>query len=187
MACAYGTSCSSVGSNYVCLASISGSTNAHVAECGVYSTQVCCQTAIPTNSCIAKISSVRSVAKSGSVQVCSDADITNSSDPCYSTCWTGSGDPDVTSSSWKCSTCKDTSNNTIPCFNSGATYVWTLSGGHSSSSDYTITSGSLSSANVVFNFTVADNTRKATMSINNNLCSATTSALSPIWKEVSPF
>jgi hypothetical protein len=25
------------------------------------------------------------------------------------------------------------------------------------------------------------------MSINGNLCSATTSALSPIWKEVSPF
>ncbi|MFA5169482.1 MAG: DUF2341 domain-containing protein [Candidatus Paceibacterota bacterium] len=187
MTCSYASSCSSLGSNYVCLASISGDTNAHVAECGVYSTQVCCQTSVPTNSCIAKISAVPSVDKAGSVQLCSDADITNSSDPCYSTCWTGTGTPVVTDSDWKCSTCKDTSNNTIPCFNSGATYSWTLSGGHSSSSDYTITSGGLSSANLNINFIVADKTRKATLSINSNLCNATTGALSPVWKEVSPF
>ncbi|MFA5310536.1 MAG: glycine-rich domain-containing protein, partial [Candidatus Paceibacterota bacterium] len=187
MTCSYASSCSSLGSNYVCLASISGDTNAHVAECGVYSTQACCQTSVPTNSCLAKISAVPSVDKAGSVQLCSDADITNSSDPCYSTCWTGTGTPVVTDSNWKCSTCKDTSNNTIPCFNSGATYSWTLSGGHSSSSDYTITSGGLSSANLNINFIVADKTRKATLSINSNLCNATTGALSPVWKEVSPF
>ena len=39
ISCNYSTSCSA---GYTCLASISGATNAHIAQCGVYSTQVCC-------------------------------------------------------------------------------------------------------------------------------------------------
>lgn len=46
--CSYygGSSCSDLGSDYACLASISGDTNAHVADCSAppngYSTKVCC-------------------------------------------------------------------------------------------------------------------------------------------------
>ncbi|MBL7142312.1 MAG: hypothetical protein ISS83_01415 [Candidatus Pacebacteria bacterium] len=46
ISCTYSTSCSS---GYVCLASISNVYNAHIAQCGVYSTQVCCiATGAPT-------------------------------------------------------------------------------------------------------------------------------------------
>jgi len=44
--CIYSTSCTSP---YVCLASISGATNAHVGNCSTYSTKVCCRTIITEN------------------------------------------------------------------------------------------------------------------------------------------
>ncbi len=40
--CQYSSSCSSIGSSYNCLASISDVTNAHVGDCSAYSTKVCC-------------------------------------------------------------------------------------------------------------------------------------------------
>jgi hypothetical protein len=40
--CAYATDCSALGSEYTCVASISGDTNAHVGGCDAYSTKVCC-------------------------------------------------------------------------------------------------------------------------------------------------
>ena len=40
--CGYSTDCSTLGTDYVCLASISGDTNAHVGDCSSYSTKVCC-------------------------------------------------------------------------------------------------------------------------------------------------
>jgi len=43
--CSYSTDCSTLGSDYVCLASISGNTNAHVGNCNAYSTKVCCAVA----------------------------------------------------------------------------------------------------------------------------------------------
>lgn len=193
ISCSYASSCASLGSNYACLASISenagsgdAGTNAHVGACGIYTTQVCCTLGIPASSCTVGILSTRSVTAAGSVQLCSDADITNPADPCYSVCWKGTGSPDVTSSNWKCNACKDSSNNTVSCYNSGGnSYSWTLSGGHSSSADYTV--DSLTIPNPSFNFNVADNTRKATLSINSNLCAGTTLSLLPRWREVSPF
>jgi len=41
--CNYANDCSTLGANYVCLASISGSTNAHVGDCNAYAKKVCCQ------------------------------------------------------------------------------------------------------------------------------------------------
>ncbi|HNY36046.1 MAG TPA: DUF2341 domain-containing protein [Candidatus Pacearchaeota archaeon] len=192
ISCSYASSCASLGSNYACLASISenagsgdAGTNAHVGVCGVYTTQVCCTSGIPASSCTVGILSTPSITAAGNVQLCSDADITNSADPCYSICWKGTGSPDLTSSDWKCSTCKDSSNNVVSCYSGGNTYSWTLSGGHSSSSDYTV--DSLTIPNPVFNFNVADNTRKATLSINSNLCAGTTLSILPRWREISPF
>jgi len=40
--CDYATDCSSLGSDYACVASISGDTNAHVSNCTEYATKVCC-------------------------------------------------------------------------------------------------------------------------------------------------
>jgi len=41
--CNYAADCSSLGGGYVCLASISGNTDAHVGDCTTYSTKVCCK------------------------------------------------------------------------------------------------------------------------------------------------
>lgn len=46
VACSYGSDCSSFGSNYTCLASVSSDTNAHVGNCDAYpANKVCCQVA----------------------------------------------------------------------------------------------------------------------------------------------
>ncbi|MFA4998423.1 MAG: type II secretion system protein [Candidatus Paceibacterota bacterium] len=47
--CNYASDCSSLGSLYTCLASISGDTNAHIGECSssIYSTKVCCANVCP--------------------------------------------------------------------------------------------------------------------------------------------
>ena len=42
MVCDYASDCSILGSDYTCVASISGNTNAHVSNCTEYSTKVCC-------------------------------------------------------------------------------------------------------------------------------------------------
>jgi len=42
VACGYADDCSSLGTTYTCLASISGDTNAHVGDCNAYTTKVCC-------------------------------------------------------------------------------------------------------------------------------------------------
>jgi len=64
------------------------------------------------------------------VRFCSTADITNPSDPCYSTCWKGTGTPansDLEGSNWKCSICYDSSNVAVPCSSSNSnTFTWTL-------------------------------------------------------------
>lgn len=38
-----GPDCSSLGTDYACLLSLSSATNAHIAQCGHYNTQVCCK------------------------------------------------------------------------------------------------------------------------------------------------
>ena len=47
MLCDYSTDCSTLGSDYVCLASISGDTNAHTGDCTAYPTKVCCKISNP--------------------------------------------------------------------------------------------------------------------------------------------
>jgi len=42
--CNYASDCTTLGSGYVCLASISSDTNAHVGDCNAYTTKVCCRT-----------------------------------------------------------------------------------------------------------------------------------------------
>lgn len=41
-ACSYASSCSDVGPQYQCLASISDTTNAHIGDCSAFATKVCC-------------------------------------------------------------------------------------------------------------------------------------------------
>ena len=40
--CNYASDCSTLGTDYTCLASISGETDAHVGDCNAYATKVCC-------------------------------------------------------------------------------------------------------------------------------------------------
>lgn len=42
--------CATLGEGYVCLASISGGTNAHVGDCSAYTSKVCCQVTSPVSS-----------------------------------------------------------------------------------------------------------------------------------------
>jgi len=41
--CDYANDCATLGEDFVCLASISGATNAHVGDCNAYASKVCCQ------------------------------------------------------------------------------------------------------------------------------------------------
>jgi len=45
--CNYAESCSSLGSLYTCLASISADTNGHIGDCNAYATKVCCANVCP--------------------------------------------------------------------------------------------------------------------------------------------
>lgn len=48
--CSYVNDCSTLGEGYVCLASMSGITNAHVGDCSAYSLKICCQVINPSSS-----------------------------------------------------------------------------------------------------------------------------------------
>jgi len=50
IACDYAADCATLGEGYVCLASISGGTNAHVGDCSAYTSKVCCQVTSPVSS-----------------------------------------------------------------------------------------------------------------------------------------
>ncbi|MDD5696948.1 MAG: hypothetical protein PHO90_03200 [Candidatus Pacebacteria bacterium] len=50
IACANASDCATLGEGYVCLASISGETNAHVGDCSAYADKVCCQVTAPPSS-----------------------------------------------------------------------------------------------------------------------------------------
>ena len=43
ISCGFDSNCANLGSDYICLASISADTNAHVGDCNAYSTKVCCK------------------------------------------------------------------------------------------------------------------------------------------------
>lgn len=192
VACGYSTSCSALGSNYVCLASISGDTDAHIGECSVYSTKVCCSLYPLVDTCRAKVASSQSVSlKDNDIQMCSGTNINNTSDPCYPVCWKGTGTPDLTSSDWKCSVCHDSSNNPVSCSTlADTTFSWTMPAGYVLDTDYTLVSGTLASANPILRFAAQDSNRQVTLNINSlgTTCSnQNLKLLTPKWKEVSPF
>jgi len=54
--CDYDSDCANLGSEYECLASISGDTNAHIGDCLAYSTKICCEASLKNQSPNAKFS-----------------------------------------------------------------------------------------------------------------------------------
>ena len=52
--CDYDSDCANLGSEYECLASISGDTNAHIGDCLAYSTKICCKASLKNQSPNAK-------------------------------------------------------------------------------------------------------------------------------------
>jgi hypothetical protein len=189
VSCTYGTSCSS---DFTCLASISSDTNAHIGQCSAYATKVCCRIGIPVDACTSRIVSNKFIsAKDTDIQLCSGADITNTSDPCYNVCWKGTGTPVVTSSNWKCAICHDANNLPVSCSTlSSTTFTWTMPTGYVSPTNYTLTSGTLTSANPIVKFVTQDSTRQLTLGINTygvNCSSQSSKQNNPTWKEISPF
>jgi len=188
--CDYSSSCSLLGSNYTCLASISGESDAHIGDCSNFPTKVCCAIADP---CVAKITSNKFIsANNTDIQLCSGADITNPSDPCYSVCWKGAGVPDVSSSNWNCGICHNSGNIPIPCSESGgASFNWAMPDGYTTPADYTLVTGTLTDANPVVRFVNQETGRKIILSIVDNYGSTCSSSntvqLVPKWREISPF
>jgi hypothetical protein len=192
--CGYSnTACSSLGTNYVCLASISGDTDAHVGECSTYTTKVCCKVAVLVDACTSRVVANKFVsAKDTDIQLCSGADTTNVSDPCYNVCWKGTGSPLVTSPDWKCGICHNSSNVPVPCSTLGSTtFDWVMPAGYATPANYTLVGATtLTSANPIVRFTAQDSSRQITLNINTYgvSCSSQSSTQStPTWKEISPF
>lgn len=67
------------------------------------------------------------------IRICSTADITNTSDPCYAACWRGTVPPintDLGTTYWKCSICYDSSNQLTPCSSANSnSFEWILPSG----------------------------------------------------------
>jgi len=186
------TTCSALGTNYVCLASISGDTNAHVGECATYTTKVCCDASVVVDPCTAKVASNKFIsAKDADIQLCSGADTTNPADPCYSVCWKGTGAPVITNPNWVCGVCHDSSNNAVACTADNSTFSWTMPSGYTTPTDYTlISSTTLTSPNPIVRFVNQDSTRRITLNTSNystTCSSSTTVQLLPKWKEITPF
>ncbi|MDD5098330.1 MAG: hypothetical protein PHD31_01265 [Candidatus Pacebacteria bacterium] len=194
VACSYSTSCALLGADYVCLASISSDTNAHVGECSTYATKVCCEVpSVIVDACTSKVVSDNLISlKDTNIQLCSGADIADADDPCYSVCWKGTGTPVVTSSNWKCGVCHDINNAPVSCSTLGSTtFDWVMPTGYATPANYTLISGTLASANPIVRFVATDSNRQLTLNINNYgmTCAGQNSLVPslPIWKEVSPF
>ncbi|MCK9626632.1 MAG: DUF2341 domain-containing protein [Bacteroidales bacterium] len=191
--CDYNTSCSAIGSDFVCLASISDNTNAHIGDCSSpYTNKVCCRIGAIISDCSVKVASSKSIAlKNIDIQLCSGADINNTSDPCYSVCWKGIGTPNLASSDWKCSVCYNSSNNPISCSTAVSTTIeWVMPTGYVTPTDYTLVSGTLTSANPIVRFTAQDDDRIINLNINSygTSCSGQNSGqFVPTWREISPF
>jgi hypothetical protein len=191
--CDYSTDCSLLGSEYVCLASISGDTNAHVGKCSTYTNKVCCMIGAGADNCVAKVISDRSIASEDiNIQFCAGADITNEEDPCYNVCWKGTGTPNLDGADWKCGVCHDSSNNHVSCSTlAGTTFNWVMPTGYVLTTDYTLVGTStLTSANPIINFTNSDNNRIITLNMNSSGTSCSGQNLPraiPDWKEISPF
>ena len=191
--CDYSTDCSLLGPEFVCLSSISGDTNAHVGSCSVYTNKVCCMIGVTVDNCVAKVATDRSISsKNLNIQFCSGADVSNSSDPCYSVCWKGTGAPNLGSSDWKCGICHDSENNLASCSTlASTTYSWVMPTGYVAGTDYTLIGAStLTSANPIINFTNSDDNRTVTLNIGSmgTTCSGLSSIRAiPNWKEISPF
>ncbi len=130
------------------------------------------------------------------IQLCSGADINNIADPCYSVCWKGASGSAVVDSNnlnWKCSVCYNSSNQQVSCSTlGGTTYSWKVPAGYAEGTDYTMISGSLTSANPIIKFTNSSSSIKMGLNVTNggeqcgNLSGQAAISL-PKWREVSPF
>ena len=125
------------------------------------------------------------------IQYCTTlASLTNTADPCYPICWTGTGDPvvDPDNSNWKCSVCYNSSNQPVPCATAnGNAFSWVLP---EQSGSYMETTNA-SSTNPIFRFSSTVQNLKPGLAIMGSECAGEgetgTTAPLPKWREVSPF
>ena len=127
------------------------------------------------------------------MRFCSGTDINNPSDPCYSTCWTGTGSPADPSDAdnWKCSVCYDSSGNPASCSTNGNVIQWKIPG--TLGTDYSFPFGDdIDSPNPSIKFLSAGN-KNIGLSIagsecgNEKLYKLNLGSLLPRWREISPF
>ncbi|MDD4531087.1 MAG: DUF2341 domain-containing protein [Candidatus Pacebacteria bacterium] len=136
------------------------------------------------------------------IQYCSGTDLSGQDDPelrdaCYSVCWKGAAgsavvDPDNTN--WKCSVCYDSSGSPVSCstLNDGNTnFTWKVPTGYVEDADYTLVSGTLTSANPVIKFLTAGTNLSMGLNITGSECGAEQAGDIkiglPTWREIAPF
>ncbi|MFA5432187.1 MAG: hypothetical protein WC319_04850 [Candidatus Paceibacterota bacterium] len=194
------SSCASLGTNYVCLAAMSATDNAHVSSCDAVTfpspVYACCKiSSTPITTCTAKAVYAPSISLGDiNIQFCTGlANLSNSLDPCYNPCWKGTGVPDLTSSDWKCAICYDASNNPVSCLAlPTATYQWVMPTGYVLGTHYTLEGGTtLTQPNPIIKFADPSGSRQVTLNIDSivgTTCTAVSKKMSEIeWEEKSPF
>lgn len=116
--CNYSTSCSS---GYVCLASISDNTNAHIGDCSTYSTKVCCTAStVPTFDFSVSASPVSGSANQGS-SVSTNVTANLLSGTTQSVSFSSSGLPSGASASFSPTSCNPTCSSSMTINTSGST------------------------------------------------------------------
>jgi len=125
------------------------------------------------------------------IQYCTTlVSLTNTADPCYPVCWTGTGDPvvDPDNSNWKCSVCYNSSNQPVQCTSTnGNAFSWILP---EQSGSYMNTTNA-SSTNPIFRLSTTVQNLKPGLAVMGSECAGEgetgTTAPLPKWREVSPF
>jgi hypothetical protein len=131
------------------------------------------------------------------IQFCSGTDLSDQGNPpsrdaCYSVCWTGTPGVavvDPTNSDWKCSVCYNSSGAPVSCSTNGNAINWIIPAG----TNYSLTSGTLASANPIIKFTSTYSGLQVGLNIHGSECGNNGSfnvnegIVLPKWKEVSPF
>jgi len=124
ISCNYSTSCST---GYVCLASISSGTNAHIGDCSAYSTKVCCTaTAAPTFDFSVEVNPTSGSASQGS-SVSTNVTATLLSGSTQSVTFSASGLPSGTSASFSPTACNPTCSSSMTINTVGSTPTGTYS------------------------------------------------------------
>ena len=130
------------------------------------------------------------------VQLCASANVSDSSDPCYSVCWKGTGSPvvDPNNQYWKCSVCYNSSNQPVPCQQVSASYQWYMPDGFALNTDYNYADSTTStSANPRVQFLTVGKNKEIKLSITDSgydcggKVGGNIELPIPNWKEISPF